>query len=336
MTILVIGLGSMGKRRIRNLQALGYENIIGFDPKESRCIESSSKYKIKVHDNFNKAVESSNPNIFVISTPPDLHMEYAYYAYKKNIHCFIEASVVDAEKILKLSNLIKEKNILIAPSCTMNYLPFVVKVKELILSNSIGKVLNINYQVGQYLPDWHPWEDIKDFYVSNKETGAAREILPFELTWLNDFFGDPQALACVKTKLTDMEINIDDIYHSILKYPNNLLVNLTIEVISRPRATRELRILGSEGEISYSQDNNILKYITTDMKEWKIIKFDLENVEQDYIYSEEPYIEEMNDFMQSVKLKQENKKIVYKNSLEKDYLILQTLYSLEKLSMEKK
>ena len=111
-----------------------------------------------------------------------------------------------------------------------------------------------------------------------------------------------------------------------------LPANITVEVISRPRATRELRILGSKGEISYSQDSNILKYINTDMNDWETIKFNLKNVEKDYIYSEEPYIQEMNDFIKSIKLKRNNKKIIYNNTLEKDYLILQTLYSLEELA----
>ncbi len=332
MRILVIGLGSMGKRRVRNLQALEYANIYGYDLRKDRCIETNKKYSIEVYQDFKKAILEINPDVFIISTPPDLHMEYAYYAYENNISCFIEASVVDAEKILKLSQLMTDKNFLIVPSCTMNYLPFVIKVKELIESNKIGTTLNINYQVGQYLPDWHPWEDIKDFYVSKRETGAGREIVPFELTWLNNLFGNPETLACIKTKLTDMDIDIDDIYHFVLRYPNNLLANITVEVVSRPRATRELRILGSNGEIAYSQDTNILKYMNTDMDDWEIIKFDLENVEKDYIYSEEPYIQEVSDFMKSVELKIFNKEIIYTNTLKKDYLILQTLYSLEELA----
>jgi len=332
MRVLIIGLGSMGKRRIRNLQALGYRDIFGYDPRKDRCIEANDKYFINCYQNFERAVVKINPEVFIISTPPDLHMEYAYYAYEKSINCFIEASVVDDEKILKLSQMMEDKNFLIVPSCTMDYLPFVIKIRELIKLNRIGTVLNINYQVGQYLPDWHPWEDIKDFYVSKKETGAGREIVPFELTWLNNLFGNPKALACIKTKLTNLDADIDDIYHFILKYPNNLLANITVEVISRPKATRELIILGSKGKISYTQDTNILKYTNIDMDDWEIIKFDLKNVEKDYIYSEEPYIQEIDDFMKSIKLKKDNKEVVYNNTLKKDYLVLQILYKLEELA----
>src|SRR4051794_12430492 len=36
MTILVIGLGSMGRRRIRCLHALGVQDIVGFDTRPDR------------------------------------------------------------------------------------------------------------------------------------------------------------------------------------------------------------------------------------------------------------------------------------------------------------
>jgi len=332
MKFLVIGLGSMGKRRVRNLIALGYQNhTIGFDPRADRC-EEASEYGIKVYSDFEKAINENNPDIFLISTPPNLHMHYAYFAEKNDIHCFIEASVVDAQKILELSEKIKNKKILMAPSCTMSYYPGPIKIKELINDGIIGKVLNYNYHTGQYLPDWHPWENIQDFYVSNPDTGGAREIVPFELTWINDIFGDCKPLACVRKKLTDMPADIDDIYHCLLEYDNNLVGNLTVEVISRPKAVREFRVMGSEGEIVFSGDTNSVKYINTDMDDWKIISFENGTVEEGYINPEEPYINEVKSFIDGINSLKSNKISKYPNTLVKDYKILQTLYKLEEIS----
>lgn len=47
MRFLVIGLGSMGKRRVRCLKHLGYEMIVGFDLRDDRRMESEVKYNIK-------------------------------------------------------------------------------------------------------------------------------------------------------------------------------------------------------------------------------------------------------------------------------------------------
>jgi len=332
MKFLVIGLGSMGKRRVRNLIALGYKNhIAGFDPNNNRT-EEAKQYGIEVYTDFEKAVQIHNPDIFIISTPPNLHMKYAYFAAHNNISCFIEASVVDAEKILGLSNMVKDKKIVMAPSCTMRYYPGPMKIKELIENGMIGKVLNFNYHTGQYLPDWHPWEDIKDFYVSNPDTGGAREIVPFELSWLNDIFGDSQALACVRRKLSDMDIEIDDIYHCLLQYPDNVLGNLTVEVISRPQATREFRVLGSLGEIVFSADSKSVKYINNEMQEWSTISLLEGTIANGYINPEEPYINEIQDFITSIVLIKNGQLSIFPNRLEDDYKILKTLYELEDIS----
>lgn len=329
MKILVIGLGSMGKRRVRNLQALGAMDIAGFDPRADRRAEAAGKNGISVYGDLNLAMRGHRPDVFVISTPPDLHMHYAYFAFERGINCFIEASVVESEKIRRLAEMTANSQVVIVPSCTMRYFPGPRKVKELLASNAIGKVLNINYQTGQYLPDWHPWENIQDFYVSSRDTGGAREIVPFELTWINDLFGTPKPLACIRSKLSDMSADIDDIYHCLLKYTSGSLLNMTVEVISRPCATREMRILGSDGQIVFSADTNSVRYINTSMNDWMEYKFQVGTVESQYINPEEPYIAEMKDFITAVEMKDSS---LFPNSLLGDCAILDTLCALEDLS----
>lgn len=329
MRFLVVGLGSMGKRRVRNLLALKEKKVAGFDINPSRTTEANNKYDIKTFNNFEDAVKEFQPDVFIISTPPNLHMQYAYFAKENNIHCFIEASVIDSEKILQLSKEISNSDLVIVPSTTMSYYPFPKTVKELVENGTVGKALNFNYQSGQYLPHWHPWERIEEFYVSNRDTGGCREIVPFELTWINSIFGDAKPLACVKRKLTDMNADIDDIYHCILEYDNGLIGNMTVEVISQPKAVREFRLIGTDGEIAYSADSNSLKYINSSMEEWKEISFDAGTIEQQYINPEEPYINEIKDFVNAVRNKN---RTLFPNSLEEDYKILTTLYRLEALT----
>jgi len=72
---LVIGLGSMGKRRIRCLKNLGYNDIVGIDPREDRMKEVVKKYGIEVHKKLSD-VSLGKIDVMVISTPPDMHLEY--------------------------------------------------------------------------------------------------------------------------------------------------------------------------------------------------------------------------------------------------------------------
>ena len=52
MKFLIIGLGSMGKRRIRNLQILNQNNIVGYDIKPERREEVKRIYNIKITESI--------------------------------------------------------------------------------------------------------------------------------------------------------------------------------------------------------------------------------------------------------------------------------------------
>ena len=330
MKFLVVGLGSMGKRRIRNLQYLNKKKILGFDLKNKRCKEANKLYGIKTYNNFDKAIKIEKPDALIISTPPDKHYYYAKKGLKKKINSFLEVSIEKSEKVFKLAKYLDKLKVSIIPSCTMMYFAMPIKIKKLILKKKIGKVLNINYHTGQYLPDWHPWERITDFYVSKKNTGACREIVPFELTWLCDIFGLPKVKNSFKAKLSKLNTNIDDIYHFVLQFPKNVIANITIEVLSRPLPSRELVIIGSDGKITYNESSKIIKYCnyknSNIIKKYKVTQG---KSYKGYINPERPYIDEMKDFLSAIK---KNKTKKFPNNLFKDSKILSVLEDIERKS----
>ena len=329
MKFLVVGLGSMGKRRIRNLLALGHNEIAGFDPREDRRDEAVTKYNIFPFSDYELAIKSFKPDALIISTGPALHMQYAEDSVGRKIPCFIEASVVHADRVEALQIEATKQPIVVAPSCTMRYSEGVKCIRELLKKNVIGKPLNFNYQHGQYLPDWHPWEKVKDFYVGQRETGGCREMVAFELTWLNSLFGDPSILSCVRDKVTEIDADIDDIYHFILRYPNGPLANITIEVVSRPVMTRELRILGTNGQIVFSDHEHTVRYKNAGDDNWTTINVGMGTQEPGYVKPEEPYIAEIADFVQAV---QNNDQKRFPNTLAEDTKILRLLERLDHLS----
>ena len=329
MKILVIGLGSMGQRRIRNLQAIGNIEIAGLDTRYDRRKNAEDVYSIFAYASIEESMEKFKPDAFVISTSPNHHMDYAFFGLEKGIHCFIEASVTDADRIYELSKRSIDKKIVMAPSCTMRYFPGPKKIKELLDSKAIGKVILVNYQTGQYLPDWHPWESIHDYYVSKRETGGAREIVPFELTWLNPLFGNPTPRNCIIKKLSDFDADIDDYYQFSIEDDTGVIANIQIEVLSRPIATRELRIIGTEGQIVFSGDFTSVRVVSLRNPEWETIPLSIGTVQKGYINPEDPYIAELSDFLYSVR---KQNQALFPNDLNSDYKILSLLSDLEEMA----
>tara|TARA_B100001750_G_C15499852_1_gene596474 strand:- start:215 stop:1243 length:1029 start_codon:yes stop_codon:yes gene_type:complete len=323
LKILVVGLGSMGKRRIRNLQHLNQNDVIGFDPRDDRCKESFEKYGINTFNDITFALEEK-PDVMIISTPPDLHMKYAKISLENKIHFFTEASVPnhDMEDVI---GMLKKSDKIGLPSCTMRYHPIVNQIRDLLNKNIIGQPLSFIYHSGQYLPDWHPWEDYRKFYVSKRETGACREIVPFELVWLIDLFGKVKTVTGRKSKISNLEAEIDDIYNVLLEFDNGLEATITVDVIAR-FPYRQMKILGETGVIFADWSERIVKYFTKE-EGWNENKIDDGIVERGYIHGEGPYIEEMSSFLQIIQ-----NKIKQPYTFEEDLQILKILEAIESSS----
>ena len=210
MKALIIGLGSMGKRRIRNLHALGYEDVKAYDPREDRVQEAQGKYGITPIFNL-EGVLNNSVDIVIVSTPPDHHLEYALMAVEAGKHVFIEASAID-DGLDKLLQLQSKSPIVIAPSSTMRFHPAVKTIKAIVDTKEIGTVLAFSHHFGQYLPKWHPYEDYRTFYVSDPIVGATIELVAFELVWLTWICGIPSKVAAMKGKFGTLDNTIDDLY----------------------------------------------------------------------------------------------------------------------------
>ena len=321
MKFVIVGLGSMGKRRIRNLKALDYESILGFDPRKDRCEETHEKYGIDTFQKINDVIEQK-PDVMIISTPPDLHMKYAKIALENNIHFFTEASVVQDE-MLEIIEGLKNSKIVGLPSCTLRFHPIVQKINEILQMPDMGKPLSFIHHFGQYLPDWHPWENYKEFYVSKKETGACREIVPFQLVWLISTFGKIKSVSGRKSKLSNLELEIDDIYNILLEFKNGVEGILIVDVISRTPFL-QAKIMTENGVILADWlEGKVKKF--SHQNGWEIFDINAGNIEKQYIHGEGPYIEEMRNFIQVIG----NKKSSH-YSYEEDFEILKILESIEK------
>src|SRR6185312_8899531 len=182
MKAVVIGLGSMGKRRVRCLQALGVEKIVGVDTRADRREEAASRYGIEVRAELAGIWEDFSPDVAIISLPPKSHVMAMHACIAHRVPFFVEASVVD-DGLAEVTALARQAGLLAAPSTTLRFHPAIVEIFRCVRESRLGKISNVMLHSGQYLPDWHTYEAVSDYYVSDRATGGAREIVPFEMTW---------------------------------------------------------------------------------------------------------------------------------------------------------
>lgn len=291
MKFLIVGLGSMGKRRIRNLMHLGYKDIAGFDIRLDRLKEAKEKYGIASSDVENL----SKFDAVVICTPPNMHKSYVEKCIEQKTPCFVESNTFDWG-----ISQIEKTNVLVAPSCTLRCYSSVKKMKEILDKKEIGVPWAFNAQFGQYLLQWHPWDGL-NFYMSDKHMGGIWEMLQYELVYLTWLFGYPIWWKGVVDKVSDLNADIYDVCHLTMKFENKVVGHLMADVISK-MFIRTCKVFCSEGVVTWEQGEGLFVYD----ENGKFVKPIAPTEKIAYTnynskIKEEPYIKEIEAFVKAVK-----------------------------------
>jgi predicted dehydrogenase len=172
---------------MRDLSGRADVTLAVFDGRQDRRDRAKNRFSIPAFASLDDAL-AWRPDAIIISTPPDHHDTYIEAALDKGLHHFCEENIwtYDYRRVCELSNT---KNLISVPSCSMHFLP-VVKELRRIAREELGGLHAYQMALSTYMPGWHPDEG-SDFYARKRHTAAAREMVPFELVWLNWVFGPP-------------------------------------------------------------------------------------------------------------------------------------------------
>ncbi|MDH5717002.1 MAG: Gfo/Idh/MocA family oxidoreductase [Spirochaetia bacterium] len=219
MKVLLIGLGSIGKRHASILKNFSNTEL---------CV--ITKQDIKDYKKFSSLEECLNLNdfdCFIIASETYKHYEQLNY-----INNHVENKLILVEKPLydKYQELNNIKNkIFIAYN--LRFHPILTEIKKLIENT---KILFFQVFVGQYLPSWRPEADYRNSYSAKAEKGGGVLLdLSHELDYIQWLAGDIVDFKAINGKISDLEINSDDIVTGIGKTNNGTFVNFSMDYINR-------------------------------------------------------------------------------------------------------
>ena len=248
MNILVVGLGSMGKRRIRLIQRM-YPNYkcYGVDSKEDRRKEVEKICGIECTATIREALQSFAIDSAFVCTSPLSHNAIIKECLENKWNVFTELNLVDDGYEENVA-LAKEKGVILFLSSTFFYREEVSYLRSKVDND---KKWNYVYHIGQYLPDWHPWENYNDFFISDKRTNGCREIMAIELPWITKTFGKVKAVHALADKMTGLKIDYNDNYMIQIEHENGNKGTLIVDVVS-PLAVRRLEVYTENQYIQWS------------------------------------------------------------------------------------
>lgn len=332
MNIVVIGLGSMGKRRIRLLkQYIEREveqkndwSIAGIDSNIERCLECREMFGIETYDSLKTAMTNINIDSAVISTSPHTHAGIIKECLENDLHVFSELNLL-SEGYLDNIQLAKKKEKTLFLSSTFMYRKEMQYIKEVIQNNRFCGAYR--YHVGQYLPEWHPWESYKNFFVGRKDTNGCRELFAIELPWLVDIFGEIKTVYSVHRKVSNLEIDYDDSYQVLIEHASGVIGNLSVDIVT-PKAGRDLEIWSEGFHIGWKGTPDTLTRFHADTKEMEYISL-YDQVEHKEGYNqfvvENAYYDELVNFIHVIQHLE-----LPRYSFEKDKEILEWIDKIER------
>ncbi len=240
MNILIVGLGSMGKRRARLLKGIDPSvQLWGVDNTEFRRAEAAG-LGITAYSSIKEACEEQQFDAALVCTAPLTHHIIIRQLLNAGLPVFTELNLV-SDGYQELIELAKEKNLPLFLSSTMLYRRETQYIRQQVAPLA-GKV-NYIYHIGQYLPDWHPWENYKNFFVGNARTGGVREILGIDLPWLLDAFGPVEYLTVQCDSISGLGLPYPDCATLMLRHASGVQGVLAADVVS-PKAVRNFECFG--------------------------------------------------------------------------------------------
>lgn len=325
MKAIVIGLGSMGKRRIRLVQK-NYKNveIVGVDSSIARREEVARQFDIEVYSDLKETCRNTSANCAFVCTPPLTHADLIGDCLNLGLHVFSEINLV-ADEYKRNIELAKEKNLTLFLSSTFLYRKEIEFIKNRV-ANEFAPI-NYIYHVGQYLPDWHPWESYKDFFVSHVRSNACRELFAIELPWLTDVFGEIKNFTVSSSKNTSLDIDYNDNYLLIIEHHSGAKGLLAIDVVSR-QPVRNLELFSERLYIKWDgSPTGMHEYDFGEKALKSVVLYDSIDKVAEYSHTiiEDAYNDEIREFFDIINGISLNARY----SFEKDYDILGIIDEIE-------
>ncbi len=310
MKILFIGLGSIGQRHLRNLRRILGEStdILAYRTlrqvptlDEQRNVVEGKKikdlYHIREFDDLDQAL-NEQPDIAFITNPSSMHVEIALKVAKAGCHLFIEKPLGSSiDGIEELINIVEQKKLVALVAYQLRFHPGLKQISKWLKEGRIGKLAWANLVHGDFLPNFHPYEDYRIGYAARKELGGGvilTQIHEFDYAlWL---FGKPRRIFAMGGKVSDLEIDVEDsasITMDCIVDSISIPVHLCLDYLQSP-PHRTCNIVGDKGRIFWDFHGS-KKAILEDRMTGKSEELDFQNFEIQQLF-----IDELQHFLDAI------------------------------------
>jgi predicted dehydrogenase len=268
MNFVVAGLGSIGRRHLRNLAALGEQNVVLYRTHNSTMPEDDLQ-GYSQETELDKVL-SNHPDGVIVSNPTSKHLDVAIPAAKAGIHLLLEKPIShDLERVDELTAMVKGSGSRVLVGFQFRFHPTLNIARDLIREGAIGQVVSARAHWGEYLPNWHPWEDHRASYAARKDLGGGVVLtLCHPLDYLRWMFGEVDNLWAYTATSPELGTDVDTLAEIALKFQSGVIGTVHLDYLQRP-GSHTLEINGTNGSMRWDNASAELRVYRASKSEWE-------------------------------------------------------------------
>lgn len=270
MKFMIAGLGSIGRRHLRNLVALGETDILLYRTGRGTLPDDElAGYPV---ESDLQAALAHRPQAVIIANPTALHLQVAIPAAEQGCHLLLEKPVShNLEGLDELRRAVTAGGGQVLVGFQFRFHPGLQAVQALLNQGAVGRPLSARAHWGEYLPGWHLWEDYRQGYSARPDLGGGVVLtLSHPLDYLRSLFGDVQALWAFTSNRSDLNIPVEDTAEIGLRFKNSVLSTVHLDYVQRPPA-HHLDIIGERGTIRWDNSTGDVHWFSAEDNTWQSI-----------------------------------------------------------------
>lgn len=267
MRALIIGYGSIGQRHYDVLTSIGSFEAI-------HIVTSQTLNDLTTFKTLEEVPNIDTYDYFVIASETYKHFDQLIYLDRH-----VNQKIILCEKPLfaRYQEITIENN-RVYVGYVLRFHPIFASIRTLLNEET---PISVSIKTGSYLPAWRPQRDYRTLYSASSEQGGGVLLdLSHEIDYAQWLFGPLRLLSSYQGKISDLEIDSDDITVITAQGDHNALITLSLDYISKI-PMREMSIHTNNQSILADMINNTLKIGT---KEGEIQTIALEPFERNDLF----------------------------------------------------
>lgn len=248
-SVLVAGLGSIGRRHARLLAERADVDVLICDPMEKFLEETTADLGKPPRGTYAKYADAlaAKPDMVFITTPNHLHVPMGMAAIDAGCDLLVEKPVSDTlEEARKLVEAARRAGRFMAVGYMLRFDMGLARLKSVIDSGGIGTPVGGRAMIGSYIT-------LLNARSPDRASRPGSLVVDYthEMDFIRWLFGPTDRVMAAGARLGDVELKPEpNVFQTIMMMKNGTLVQIHFDYVQFPQR-RIFEVYGDRGTLSY-------------------------------------------------------------------------------------